>query len=208
MQNWLVYSHVALWVLLVVESLVLVSVLRQVGVLLLRIGPRTALNLASMGPEVGQPAPDLPEDVEGRDVSLTLTGHEGRTDMAETLLVFSSPTCGSCSMIPPSLSSLAASYNEVRFCVVASGKRDVVLDYRHRFPKRVYLIPDDGSISTAYKATNSPYAVFIDRNGLVRLKGIVNDREQLEDLLQRGLSHRGRRGKKAVASVRQGAHAG
>lgn len=143
MNGMLAFSYVLLWILVLVQAVVLVAVLRQLGVLLLRMGPRPALNLASMGPDIGQPAPGLTKDIEGQDIPLMVP--DGSPGMAGTLLVFSSPTCGSCSMIPPSLSSLAASYNELGFCVIASGKRDLLLDYRRRFPKRVTSSPTTGA---------------------------------------------------------------
>jgi hypothetical protein len=72
-------------------ALLVLALYRQVGVLMLRIAPRVALELAEEGPPVGEPAPAL-----GR---LARRGSE--------LVVFFSPHCRLCRHLAPGVSALA-----------------------------------------------------------------------------------------------------
>ncbi len=165
------------------------ALLRQMGVLLLRMGPRGALNVTvAGGPVIGEKVPDAAlVTLDGRIVPLILE-EELPSGIYGTTLVFTSPTCGSCSMIPAAVSSLASSYRDVRFCVLARGAAEGLSGYSRLFPTGVCIIPDDGTLITEYSITDLPYAVFVDSQGVVRHKGIVNNREHLEDLIIKGLA--------------------
>lgn len=183
MTGFTLYSYILLWVLLVLDTVILIAVLRQIGVLMLRIGPRPALNLTQMGPREGEPAPFLPADLDGKPVTFRSEAEAG------SVIVFTSPGCGSCSFIPPALSTAAKAWGQIEFSVIVSEPADVVAEYRHRFPERVKVVADASQmVRMSYNVTNVPYAVFIDASGIVRLKGVVNDREQIEDLILRGIS--------------------
>lgn len=200
MQGLWLLSHIALWVILVFQGIILLAALRQIGVILLRMGPRGALNVSvAGGPEIGKPAPALPSEMTGKATPFALT-----EDKSGTVLVFASPTCGSCSLVPSAVSTLIRVYGEVHFCVLASGDERALAEYQHKFPSGVSLIRDDGKITSSYSITDLPYAVFIDPHGVVRHKGIVNNREHLEDLIIKGLAvcrHRQKRTDQTHESV-------
>lgn len=80
----------------------------------------------------------------------------------------------------------------------------MIAKYRIRFPAGVHLIQDNGSTTRAYSVNDLPYAVFVDAQGVVRHKGVVNNREHLEDLVIKGLAvcrHRHKQEKQAPQSV-------
>lgn len=198
MEGILTISHIGLWVAVISEGIVLLALIQQVGVLLLRMGPRGPLNVSvAGGPETGRPAPDIGSDVDGRPVSLVVDGAGGGDGVQGTVVVFASPTCGSCTLVPGAVSALARSYGELRFCVIASGDARLVGGYRRQFPGQVQVVADDGRLTSAYSVTDLPYAVFVDGAGVVRQKGIVNNREHLEELVVKALAwerHRRRHG--------------
>jgi len=89
--SWQAVAIVALAGLVGALALAVLALYRQVGVLSLRLGPRTALELEDEGPPIGQPAPLLPE--------ITRRGSE--------LVAFVSLDCRMCIEILPGLRALA-----------------------------------------------------------------------------------------------------
>lgn len=89
--RWQNVAILALAAAVVLLILAVLALYRQVGVLSLRLGPRTALELEDEGPPVGQPAPILP--------GLNRTGSE--------LVAFVSLECRMCIEILPGLRALA-----------------------------------------------------------------------------------------------------
>jgi hypothetical protein len=88
----LVATALALLAVAVAALTVLVLALyRQVGVLEGRLGPRSALELAEEGPQLGRPAPAL----------------AGLTRLGAELVAFASPGCRLCAEIAPALGALA-----------------------------------------------------------------------------------------------------
>jgi len=80
-----------LLVLVLLLAVVVAAMVRQVGVLTLRLGPRAPLELAAEGPSLGEPAPPL----------------DGLARDASELVVFGSPACRLCLELEPGLRALA-----------------------------------------------------------------------------------------------------
>jgi len=72
-------------------TVLVLALYRQVGVLEGRLGPRSALELAEEGPELGRPAPDL----------------AGLARLGPELVAFTSPGCRLCAEIAPALAALS-----------------------------------------------------------------------------------------------------
>ena len=101
-----VASYVLLWVAVIVLSIVVVALLRQVGVLHARLQP-LGVHPAGEGPEEGQLAPPLP--------AIDYAG------AAATLVTFTSPTCTICAELAPSLRALEQQYRDIRLVEVSMG---------------------------------------------------------------------------------------
>ena len=84
-------GFVVLALCVVVLTVLVLALYRQVGVLESRLGPRTALELAEEGPELGASVPAL-DELRGR-------GSE--------LVAFSSPGCRLCAQLEPAYAALA-----------------------------------------------------------------------------------------------------
>ncbi len=94
-------SHVVLWALVIVLSLVVFALARQIGVLHDRIAPTGALMLAK-GLTVGEPAPIVAvHDMDGNARQLGAVRDDGKS----TLVMFVSPTCPVCKTLLPVLKS-------------------------------------------------------------------------------------------------------
>lgn len=96
---WMV-SYIMLWLAVLVLGVTVVALLRQIGVLHLRVAPM-GVHFAGEGPELDQPAPIIDLDVD-----------YGESDL--TLLAFTSPTCEICASLKPDLERLEGHYDEIR----------------------------------------------------------------------------------------------
>jgi len=173
----LVVAVILLWVLVVVLAVVVFALARQVGVLYERVAPMGAL-MTDAGPKVGDAV--QPFDLaalDGRRVAL------GPAQARAKLVFFLSPTCPVCKKLLPIVKSIARTERNWLDVTLASdgdpqthrafvAERDL-----GEFP---YVVSTD--LGLAFRVSRLPYAVLIDEAGVVKAKGLVNNREQLESL--------------------------
>jgi methylamine dehydrogenase accessory protein MauD len=175
----LVASHVLLWVVVLLLGLGLLALARQVGVLHERVAPMGALMMDS-GPKVGEHAPGF---------TLKALGGETVTIGAEalrrraTLLFFLSPTCPVCKKLLPVLKSLREGERTRTDIVLASdGDMTEHLSYRQAQGLEAFPYVLSTELGMTFRIGKLPYAVLLDAGGVVRGKGLINNREQLESL--------------------------
>ena len=170
---------VLLWTLVVLLTLAVLALARQVGVLHQRVAPAGAL-MPSTGPKIGE----LTEAVEAEDLRGNRVGIGGLAQGANTLVLFISPTCPVCKTLLPAARSLASA--EGLALVFAS---DGFETERHRtFAEEVGIARFPYVLSQAlgirYGVSRLPFAVLIGADGVLRGRGLVNTREHLESLLE------------------------
>ncbi|HEV3474746.1 MAG TPA: methylamine dehydrogenase accessory protein MauD [Actinomycetota bacterium] len=171
--GWWAASYVVLWILVILLTILVVALARQVGVLHLRLGPRGALEIDEEGPPLGEaPPPVNGTDTEGRAVTI---GGPGQGQ----LVLFVSPECSLCRTVLPSLPVAARAAGLTPRVVMdapAAGETD------HEVGPDVPVVPDP-LLAEAYRIPGTPYVVAIDAAGVVRAKGTVNNLEQMEGLV-------------------------
>jgi methylamine dehydrogenase accessory protein MauD len=179
MPEALIVSNLLLWVLVIVLTIAVVALTRQIGILHERIAPVGALSV-DQGPKVGEAAPVLS--------SPTLAGASlefGGPAQVRTLLFFLSPTCPVCKTLLPTLARIATEEGDSLQLLYAS---DGAADEHQAFAAREGLPPDryllSQDLGLRFEVSKLPYAVLIDADGIVRAKGIVNTREHLESLFE------------------------
>lgn len=171
---------VMVWVLWgVVLALVIAvwALARQVGVLFERVSPIGAL-MIDAGPKVGTAAPrfDL-ATLGGARLAL------GNVSARSTLLFFLSPTCPVCKKLLPILRGIRSAEGDWLDVVLASDgetalhQRFVATHDLGQFP---YVLSSD--LGMTFRVSRLPFAVLIGEDGIVKAKGLVNNREQLESL--------------------------
>jgi hypothetical protein len=161
MTGWWTAAFTAQWLLLVVLSLVVVALARQVGTLHLRLGPRGALEIDAEGPALGEAPPPMPgTDASG---SRVLVGGPG----PRRLVLFSSPTCPVCAEVAPGI-GVAAS-----------------------LVRMTPMVLHDPDVERAYDVPGTPFVLVMDELGIVRAKGTVNNLEQVEGLVDLALRRSG-----------------
>lgn len=176
MTGWY-FAVVFLMIAVVILAFAVYVLARQVGILYERISPLGAL-VNDSGPKIGDPVPAFKlHNLTGDDLQLSGNHTKAR------LLFFLSPTCPICKKLLPVLNSVRASEQDWLQVVLASdGEEDKHLRFINnaKLGDYPYLLSSD--LGIAFRVARLPYAVVIDRRGVIRAKGLVNTREQLESL--------------------------
>lgn len=81
-----------------------------------------------------------------------------------TVVAFTSPSCVVCRELKPSIAALARQYRELRVETLDSERQPAVFD--------------------AFSVRSTPYVVVVDREGVVRGRGVANSLEQIEELVR------------------------
>jgi methylamine dehydrogenase accessory protein MauD len=172
-------SYAALWILVFLEAAAVLALSRQIGRLHLRMGYAGA-RMTDVGPELDTPAPPFQE--RGVDGSLVTLGSERNR---ATLLVFLSPRCPLCEELAPAVRAIFRHEKKGVEIIVISRYPDEAENRtfirRHQLNGIPYVISPQ--LTDAYGITSSPHAVLVDATGKVRSKGVANNLEQLESLL-------------------------
>jgi methylamine dehydrogenase accessory protein MauD len=174
MSGWWLASYLALWALVVALAVLVLALARQIGTLHLRLGPRGALEVDEEGPPLGE-APE-PADRPDLDGALVSIGGPG----GPQLVLFVSPGCPVCREVLPSL-PVAARVGGFAARIVIDADPDDARDAR--VGARDIPAVAAPELARSYRIPGTPYAVVLDRLGVVRAKGTVNNLEQLEGLV-------------------------
>jgi len=175
----LIVSNLLLWCLLLALVFVVVGLVRQIGVLHGRLAPAGAL-MMDKGVAVGEPAPQVTAaDRHGRPVNFGYAGERAQ------LLFFLSPTCPICKSLLPALKSIAKAHaSQVDVIYISDGTPDaqLALISEHKLESALYVVGPE--VGMTYQIGKLPYAALIDKNGILRAKGLVNSREHLDSLFE------------------------
>jgi methylamine dehydrogenase accessory protein MauD len=177
----LLISSVLLWLTLLFVAFVLLGSLRSMDVLrwqMQQLQATTPSRMGRNGLRPGKKAPDfkLPCAV---GPEMALSDFAGR----KVFLVFVQTGCGPCGAVVPDLNRM---YRDGKFAllVVNNGEPDKVREWvgkvNAEFP---VLIQDRLAVSKKYEVLATPFAFLIDEKGIIRSKGIVNSKQQIEFVL-------------------------
>jgi thiol-disulfide isomerase/thioredoxin len=149
-----------LWTLSYIALWVAVLVLAIAVVALLRqIGVLHA-RLAPLGTHFAGEGPEL-------DSAAPSVGLDWNTSPLTTVL-FTSTTCTICRELKPSIDALTRQYRDLRFETVDADA--------------------NAATFSAFSVRSTPYIVTVDRNGIVRGRGVANSIEQIEQLIGESLA--------------------
>jgi methylamine dehydrogenase accessory protein MauD len=174
----LTVSVVLLWLAVIALALLVWALSRQVGVLFERVAPMGAL-VTDSGPAVGAESPQF--DLRGiQSEPVQIGGLAARP----TLVFFLSPTCPVCKKLLPVLKSLQRDEGQRLSVVLASdGEAAEHLKFvrEQQLEAMPYVLSTE--LGMRYRVSRLPYGVLLDARGVVVAKGLVNNREQLDSLL-------------------------
>jgi thiol-disulfide isomerase/thioredoxin len=150
----------------VVQGVVLVAVMRQVGTILIQIRPPRPGTLDS-GPVVG-----------------TFLEFPGGEVERPTVVLFTTPNCAPCQELMPSVPIAARGYRALDFVMVITGRDEE--ERRTYAPSLdgVAVRPDLHFLHDKWEIPGTPYAVGLDTDGRVLQAGVVNHLDHLEALAE------------------------
>ncbi len=170
-------SQALLWLLMFGVIVALWALARQVGVLYERVAPMGAL-ITDAGPKLGEAAPqfELPA-LNGTRIGI------GGVRSQSQLLFFLSPTCPVCKKLLPILKSAAqAERGWLQVLLASDGEATQHLAFYSDAKLNAFPYILSSELGMTYRVSRLPYAVLIDERGVIRAKGMINNREQLESL--------------------------
>lgn len=181
MTSPLVYAIGAQWVALAALGVLTLGLARQIGVLHQRLGPAGALMLSKRA-RVGEASPEFRlRSLDGGEVVIGGASDTGRM----TLLMFVAPDCPVCAKLTPVARSIGVAERQ-RVRVVFASDGDPAEHRRYRAEKRLegfdYVL--SAELGRTFEIGKLPYAVLLDRDGVVASQGLVNSREHLESLFE------------------------
>jgi methylamine dehydrogenase accessory protein MauD len=178
MQAALPYIVVLQLLLTLGLAVLLFGLARQVGILHERVAPMGAM-ASDQGLAVGEMSPNLAvTTLTGDRLVLGGASPHGRS----RLLLFVSPTCPVCKKLLPIARSFA---HAERLDVLLIGDGD---DAEQRSMIREFGLEgvpyvNSPQVGMTFHVGKLPYAILLDAAGVIRAKGLVNNREHLESLL-------------------------
>lgn len=178
MQESLPYIVMIQLILTLGLAVLVFGLARQVGVLHERVAPMGAMT-SDRGPGVGEAAPALRiETLAGGHVEL---GGPSPTSRSR-LLLFVSPSCPICKKLLPIARSFAAA-ERLEVILVGDGElaEQRAMIEQYALGNLAYI--NSPQVGMTFQVGKLPYAVLIDAEGIVRAKGLVNNREHLESLI-------------------------
>lgn len=180
MPEALLVSNIILWFLVIILSLVVFALARQVGVLHERVAPAGAL-MPTSGPKVGE----LTEVATYKDLNgeaFTLGGVSA--DRRATLILWISPTCPVCKGLVPTARSMCEDENFNLVFASDGDKPEQHQAYVRDLGISGYPYLISQALGMKYAVSKLPFAALIGPDGTLRSKGLVNTREHLESLAE------------------------
>jgi len=182
MSEAMIVSNVILWAIVIVLSLVVLALARQVGILHERVAPAGAL-MPTSGPKVGELTESMSiADIDGQTVSIGGPHADG----LNMLIMFISPTCPVCKSLVPTAKSLQGTErNRLQLIFASDGDK---LEQHQAYAKDLeldkysYVLSE--KLGMSYEVSKLPFAVLIGADGTLQSKGLVNTREHLESLIE------------------------
>jgi len=171
-------SQGVLWGVVILLSLTVLALARQIGVLHERVAPAGAL-INGAGPGVGEQSPRLEvHAIGGNAVTVGAALAKGRA----MLMLFVSQTCPICKKLIPIALDFARSE---RLDVLFVGDADLVEQRKliAQFGIDEHCFVNGPEVGMAFRIDKLPYAVLLDDEGVISAKGLVNSREHFESLI-------------------------
>lgn len=171
-------SYVALWVVVIVQSIALFALYHHFGEMYLT----SREGRANQGPKVTSAMKRV------RVPDITGTSRVVPSAETPTLMVFASTTCSLCDKMRPDVARFAENQPDVETVIICAGNVTSVRRWANGLGD-LPVIPDPGHrIAASYGVGLLPYCIGTDFGGIVRAKGVVNNRQGLEAMAEEMLA--------------------
>jgi methylamine dehydrogenase accessory protein MauD len=179
---WLV-SYLVLWVIVACLAVLSLALFRQLGLQSLN----TVDGISRDGLAIGSPAPSV--DGFGSDRYASSLGKR-------TLLVFASASCRPCQALMPALDEFVNDMRDLATTYVVLAGSPENAD-RQSLDTRTLKVVRDEKAADRFLVRVTPFAFIVGDDGLIQAKGLVNDRDHLENLWHDAVRPTGPTGKGA-----------
>ncbi len=172
-----------LWIIVVVQGFALLEVLRQIGFIQKRLGPRQGALIMQGIVKGGDPLPELAGSAAS---DLRPARWEDYLNPVFSVIVLLSTHCNVCRTIAGDLTRFAAEIkNEAAIIVLLDGKSDEVQEFidKTQLDRRLVILDEQKITAERLGVMWNPAAVTI-RNGRLGEAAIINDLDQLEALVE------------------------
>ncbi|BCX04313.1 MAG: hypothetical protein KatS3mg053_2251 [Candidatus Roseilinea sp.] len=178
---WLI-SYIALWLLVIALSVIVLGLVRQLGLIQLRLGLDSDFLNTREGLALHTPAPDFSAMDLRQNRPISLQNLRGCT----SILIFVSPRCEPCRTLMPDVVAFARDYRrDLNIVLISQSSAEEALEAFGTDDACIALVADpSGALSKQYEVYVTPFAYRLCKDGLVQRRGIVNDLAGLEALLE------------------------
>lgn len=177
--DMLTASNIILWIIVFTMALFIFALARQIGILYERIAPMGAL-MIDKGPNIGDQAPKM----KVLDIIKNELFEFPEIGKKSALLFFMSPSCPVCKKLIPIIQKISideSKWLEVMFASDGDiSEHYSFINNNKSIGKYRYILSTD--LGLKFQIGKLPYCVLIDEFGIIRAKGLVNSREQIESL--------------------------
>lgn len=178
MQAALPYIVVIQLVVSLVLAVLVFGLARQVGILHERVAPMGAMT-SDHGPSVGEVAPTVTATtLAGTSLDIGGASPTGRS----RLLLFVSPECPVCKKLLPIAGSFSRS-ERLEVILAGDGEPEAQRAMLQQLGLEQLPLVNSTQVGMVFQVGKLPYAILLDGEGVIRAKGLVNNREHLESLL-------------------------
>lgn len=176
----LVYTALAFLVVVdVVLVLMILGLARELGRVQVRLGPLGA-RVQDSGPAVGDSGPVFGELVDHLGRTTSVAGARQRPQ----LLMFTGPKCSTCKALLPGIKTMAKAEKDLDVVLISDGTEEEHREFLSGAGiggELAYL--DAREVGIAYQIGTTPYGVLLDADGSIAAKGLCNNMQHVESLL-------------------------
>lgn len=172
-----------LLVVLVLVDIILVLMIlglaRELGRVQVRLGPLGARVLES-GPAVGDTGPSFAGLVDHMGRTTAVAGERPRPQ----LLMFTGPKCSTCKALLPGIKAMAKTERDLDVVLISDGTEEEHREFLAGAgigAELSYL--DAREVGIAYQVGTTPYGILLDTDGSIAAKGLCNNMQHVESLL-------------------------
>lgn len=182
METLMVVTEVIQWVLLIGLGLVVLSLARQFGVVLQRLGPPAGALMISKGISLGESSPEFKlRTLDDKDLIIGGVEPSGRN----TLVMFVGPDCPVCAKLMPALKSIGSQESSsVRLVFASDGEVEPQRKFWREKGLESFPYVLSQELGMTYQIGRLPYGVLIDSKGMMVAQGLCNNREHVESLFE------------------------
>lgn len=178
-------SIIALWTLVLFETVLLVLLLRVLGQLKQQsmFSNNPEQSSLAWGLSLGKQVPSFKAKDQTGSV-FNMKDFQGR----KRILVFISPGCIPCAETIEILNMFLQKEQEVMILAVGSTDEKQNRAFATEYHAMMPVLTPGTEVNDAYRVTVRPFAFALDENGIIRAKGPLNVREHLDTLLKTAFS--------------------